>query len=255
MIAYKTNMQKIKSLPLFLAMLIINIGCQQQQINNPRVNRNVNRTITYNKTSNDVEAKVGGFSTPNGKPAQIQYPPERHTRNTTGTDGSGLCVFTSMKHAGDWQEDTLFVKQLEFMRTQRGGGYPEKVNEVLKKASTKYNLQIPPYIQVQDTDIDILKIALKNGYMPCVTYGISPTGRYGGRPIAHMVNLIHGDNDFFGVLDNNYVGESGIEWMTPEEFKKAYITHPDKTGRPVPGNGWAVILLTPSPPPAPKNKG
>jgi len=59
-----------------------------------------------------------------------------------------------------------------------------------------------------------------------------------------MVNLVHADDRYFAVLDNNYVGQNQIEWMTPEEFKRSW------TGL---GGGWAVILLAPPPPPVPTN--
>jgi hypothetical protein len=204
-----------------------------------------------NKQPN-TQARAGGLVAPNYKPAALQFPPEMYVRNTAGTDGLGLCVFTSLHHAGKWQNAELFVKQLEFMRKQPGGGYPSKVDNVLRAASKQFGLAIPQYVQIQDRDIDVLKLAIKNGYMPSVTYGISPTGRYNGKKISHMVNLIHADDNFFGVLDNNYVGPDEIEWMTPAEFMRAYTTN----GRsPVGGvNGWAVVLLTASPPKPPTNR-
>jgi hypothetical protein len=204
------------------------------------------------RPSSNTSASSGDLRAPDGKPAALQFPPDRYTRNTAGTDGLGLCVFTSMKHAGDWQNADLFVKQLEFMRRQPGGGYPSKVDSVLKAASKQYGLTIPQYVQVQDRDIEVLKLAIKNGYMPCVTYGISPSGRYSGKQISHMVNLIHADDHFFGVLDNNYVGPNEIEWMTPAEFMRAYTTN----GRSRVGgvNGWAIVLLTASPPKPPLNR-
>jgi hypothetical protein len=77
-----------------------------------------------------------------------------------------------------------------------------------------------------------------------VTYSSSPTGRYGGSRIAHMVSLVHADDRWFAVLDNNYPGANLIEWMTPQEFQRTW------TGM---GGGWAVILLAPPPPPPPVN--
>jgi hypothetical protein len=88
----------------------------------------------------------------------------------------------------------------------------------------------------------ILKLACKTGRMPGVTYSFSPTGRYGGRRIAHMVSLVSADDRHFVILDNNYPGT--YEWMTPEEFTRSY------TGG---GQGWAVILLAPPPSPVPVN--
>ncbi len=80
--------------------------------------------------------------------------------------------------------------------------------------------------------------------MPGVTYSFSPTKRYGGARIAHMVSLVHADDQWFCVLDNNYPGLDKYEWMSPAEFLKTY------TGG---GGGWAVILLDRGPPPLPWN--
>lgn len=59
---------------------------------------------------------------------------------------------------------------------------------------------------VEGSDLERLKLACRTGRMPGVTYAFSPTGRYGGARIAHMVNLVHADDQWFAVLDNNYPG-------------------------------------------------
>ena len=65
---------------------------------------------------------------------------------------------------------------------------------------------------------------------------------YNGARIAHMVTLLHADDEFFVVLDNNYI--HSYEWCTPAEFQRAYTSG---------GGGWAVILLDAGPPPMPEN--
>jgi hypothetical protein len=77
--------------------------------------------------------------------------------------------------------------------------------------------------------------------MPAVTYHRSPTGRYGGRRISHMVSLVAAGEKWFAVLDNNY--PRSIEWIEPEQFRDCY------TGG---GSGWAIIPLKPGPPPVPR---
>lgn len=193
-----------------------------------------------------IGASVGGDKSPDGKcTARCDLADKYHHRNTSGIDFAGLCVFTSLQHAGIWQDDPLFEKMHEFMESHMGGGWPQKVDAMLLEASKKYGLEIPPYMQVQSNDLEVLKLAIKCGYMPCVTYYVSPTGRYGGRRIAHMVNIIMapepGSNEgWFCVLDNNYIGGQNYEWMTQAEFIKTY------TGG---STGWSVILLTlPTPP-------
>lgn len=195
-----------------------------------------------------------GPLSPDGKEAlQIDYPADRHTRNVAGSDGAGLCVFTSMHHAGDWQDDPLFAVMQEFMRNYPGGGYPEKVDAVLQKAAAKYGYPVPDYIHIKQTDLELLKLAAKNRLMPMVTYGKSLTGRYNGQYINHMVNLANATDNWFAVLDNNYI--KTFEWLKPGEFKLAhesYATNNRGGGR-SDGQGWAMILLTKSPPPTPKN--
>ena len=68
-----------------------------------------------------------------------------------------------------------------------------------------------------------------------------PTADY---PPGYMVSLVHADDQWFCVLDNNYPGVDKYEWMTPDEFRRSYTG-----GR----AGWSVILLDPGPPPPPRN--
>jgi len=87
-------------------------------------------------------------------------------------------------------------------------------------------------------DPTILKLALKTGRMPSVTYdGHDP--HYNGS-IAHMVNLIYLDDQEACILDNNFIDE--LVWMSAREFFERW------TG----DGGWAVILLAPPPPPPPQ---
>lgn len=189
------------------------------------------------------EAKTGGNQSPDGASIQIDFPGDRHKLNQGGSDGAGLCVFDSAHHAGDWQGDPLFYAIFQWMRKHPGGGWPEKFDSMIARASQELGLPIPEYIHVQDNDLEILKLACKNGLMPSSTYSWSPTGRYNGRRIAHMVNVVHASDEWFAVLDNNYIGENAYEWMKPTEFLKSY-----SGGR----TGWSIILLTKSPPPPPK---
>lgn len=188
-----------------------------------------------------VGATIGAETSPDGKEvARCDLADKFHMQNKVGINFAGLCVFASMRHAGYWQDEPLFQKMLDFMTSQLGGGYPTKVDDMLIKASAKFGLPIPPYVQMEDGDLEILKLACKCGYMPGITYGISPTGRYNGREIAHMVNLIHASDNWFCILDNNHIGGNQYEWMTPAEFKRTYTTN---------RGGWCIILMTtPTPP-------
>lgn len=188
-------------------------------------------------------ATVGGPVAPDGVEVQIDLPKALHIRNVGGSDGAGLCVNTSLNHSAYWQNlEPLFSLQ-QWSRKYPGGSYPAKVKKQVEQICSQQGVPVPRYLQIESKDIEILKTACKTG-RPCgVTYSFSPSGRYGGARIAHMVSLLHADDRWFCVLDNNFPGT--YEWMTPAEFRRAY------TGGN--GNGWAVIFLPPGPPPSPKN--
>jgi hypothetical protein len=188
------------------------------------------------------EAVVAGNVAPDGTEVQLDLPSNLHLKNRGGSDGAGLCVFASLTHSGRWAEDSTFKGLFEYMWTRPGGGYPEKVDRIVHQYCTEKGVPKPSYLQVEGKDLEVLKSATKNGLMPGVTYSYSPTGRYGGQHIAHMVTLVHLDDTWAGILDNNFPGT--VEWMTPTEFQKTY------TGG---GNGWSVILLKDGPPPVPHN--
>lgn len=185
-----------------------------------------------------------GRTGPGGVEPEVDLPGALHTKNVGGSDGAGLCVFTSIGHAARWQNVEALVDFQTFMRKYPGGGWPEKVTQYIPKASAAKGAAAPQYVQVEGVDIEILRLALKSGRMPSVTYAYSPTGRYSGQRIAHMVNLVYLDDKVAAVLDNNFVGEDKVEWMSVAEFRRAY------TGS---GGGWSVVLLDPGPPAFPWN--
>jgi hypothetical protein len=187
-------------------------------------------------------ASVNGPVAPDGTEAACDLPRELQVRNRGGSDGAGLCVFASIKHSAVWQDVDALKNIFEYMFRRPGGGYPEKVDRVIADIARSKGVPRPRYIQIQSRDIDILKLACKTGRMPAVTYSFSPSGRYGGRRISHMVSLVHADGKWFAILDNNFPGT--IEWMTPQEFNRTYAGG---------GSGWAVILLDDPPPPPPFN--
>jgi hypothetical protein len=197
-----------------------------------------------------VGATVGGPIAPDGTEIQIDLPGELHKKNTGGMGpggpgtGAGLCVFTSIEHAALWQNVAQLQGFQRWMTSKPGGGYPEKVDRMIEAYCAERRLPKPSYLQVRGNDLEILKLALASGRMPSVTYSYSPSGRYGGMRIAHMVNLVHGDGRNWCVLDNNFPGADKYEWMSTPEFLRAYTA----------GEGWSVILLSPSPPPPPRNR-
>lgn len=190
-------------------------------------------------------ARVGGFDRPDGKTIHCPLPGDQHRKNISSR-GEGCCTQTSVNHSARWQNIPALIDFHEWVRQKGlpGGGYPERMAQRIPACSKDRGYPTPLFMQVENNDLEILKLACKTGRMPGVTYSFSPTGRYNGGRISHMVSLVGADDDFFTVLDNNYVGEDAFEHMTPQEFLRTY-----SGGR----TGWSVILLDPPPPPAPWN--
>lgn len=189
-------------------------------------------------------AAKGGVVSPDGtEEINCDLPARLHLKNRGGSDRAGLCVFASLKHSSLWQHQWVTQGIFEWMWDKPGGGWPEKVDSVIAKMAQQQGKPKPTYVQIQNKDIEVLKLACKTGRMPGVTYNYSPTGNYRGM-IDHMVSLVHASDRWFAVLDNNYPGQ--IEWMDPDTFKSVYTRRGTR-------NGWAVIFLDPGPPPPPKN--
>jgi hypothetical protein len=184
-----------------------------------------------------------------GTAVQCDLPAMLHMRNTGGSDGAGLCVFTSLEHSARWQNVRPIQGFQKWMTRRPGGGYPDKVDAMIKAFCQEQGVPVPKYLQVESTDLGILRKALASGRSVGVTYCKSPTGRYGGGTISHMVSLMAAGagngpdgKGWWAILDNNFPGT--YEWMSEAEFLRTYAGI---------SRGWAVIFLAPPPPPAPKN--
>lgn len=189
-----------------------------------------------------------------GTELPLDLPAELHMRNTGGMgprgpgSGAGLCVFTSIEHSARWQNVWELHGFQKWMMSKPGGGWPEKVTAMSAAYCKEKGCPVPELIQVQSADLEPLRLAIRTGRMPGVTYAYSPTGRYGGRRIAHMVTLVAAGQGkgpdgkgWWCILDNNY--PRSFEWMSEGQFFRTYTGG----GR----NGWAVIPRQPSPPPVP----
>jgi hypothetical protein len=191
--------------------------------------------ILYLPSFVEAQPKLGGQTSPDGSvKVKINFPVHLRQKNTGGRDGAGLCVFTSIEHSARWQLETSLVDFQAAMRKEDGGGWPDKVDQMIGKYADGVD-----YAQYEGRDPIILKACLASGRMPGVTYsGQDP--HYRGW-IAHMVNLVHFDDKWACILDNNFIGENELVWMRPNEFLERWRGQ---------GSGWAVILLRqpPNPP-------
>jgi hypothetical protein len=183
----------------------------------------------------------GGPVSPSGAPATVDLPASQHMKNVGGSDGAGLCVFTSVEHSARWQAIHQLDGFQNWMRRRPGGGWPQKLDQMLERYCAERRVELPPYIQHTGGDESFLRLALKTDRFPCVTYA----GRddfYRSR-IAHMVNLAHLDDSVAAIVDNNRPGV--WLWMTRDEFLYRWR---DMQG------GWAVVFLDAPPPPHPEAK-
>ena len=182
---------------------------------------------------------------PNGKPVTADIPHSLHIKNTGGSDGprgpgsgSGLCVFTSLEMAARWQNVTSLNGFQKWMMYRPGGGWPEKVDQMIAQYAREKGIPTPLYAQHTGGDEEFLRLALKTDRMVCVTYA----GRddfYGSR-IAHMTNLLELTDEYAAIYDNNRPGVTLV--MSRQEFLARWR---DMQG------GWAVVLLDSPPPPYP----
>ncbi len=191
-------------------------------------------------------ATVGSSRHADGTELMLDLPASLHQRNTGGSNGAGLCVYASTRHSGHWHDEPAMQGLFDWMRKHPGGSYPEKFDRTMSQFCKEKSLPVPKYLNVQNADLAFLQKACAAGLMPGVTYSRSPTGRYGGQTIDHMVSLVHADDRHFVILDNNHPGADQYEWMSLAEAKRALPTRQ--------GNIWAIIPLRPGPPPVPINR-
>lgn len=188
---------------------------------------------------------VAGRVSPDGVPLECDYPADRWQKNLAGTDGAGLCVFASAAYAMDWHGIEEGRDLLQWMTSRPGGGYPAKFDKVMSEYFGSKNRPVPKYVQMEGTDVAFVRKAVSQGRIVCATYDHSPTGRYEGQRISHMVCVLHCDGERVAVADNNYVGTDQIEWLPFAEWQRCFL------GRG--GKGWAIAFDAPPPPPPPHN--
>ena len=183
-----------------------------------------------------------------GVEVSCDYPATRHRKNIGGRDGAGLCVFTSVQHAADWQHlQPLGNDFQKWMSKQPGGGWPEKLTKMVREFCSDTKEPMPDMLQNVNGDLNLLTEAVNKGYLAGITYCRSPTGRYGGQTIAHMINCMGArlgpNKDIWCVMDNNFPGS--YEWMDEKDFVRSFRGN---------GGNWFVIFLDkPQPPPIPRN--
>jgi len=171
-----------------------------------------------------------------GKRAVADIPNAQHIRNVGGSDGAGLCVFTSVELAARWQNVAALDGFQAWMKKRPGGGWPEKLDKEIAAFCRSKSVPVPDYVQHTGGDESFLELSLRTGRMPCITYA----GRddFYRTKIAHMVDLVHLDDRDACIVDNNRPGT--FVWMSRAELLQRWR---DMQG------GWGFVLTAPPPPP------
>jgi hypothetical protein len=180
---------------------------------------------------------------PEGREVTVDIPPEYRKKNIA-SKGLGCCVFRSTDHnAHDSQTRELYgFPEWMVSKGIEGGGYPEKFDQLVKQICKDRGVPVTKYLQHTGGEVEFLDAAMKTGRSVGVTYaGKDP--RYGmNTGIDHMVSLVHLDDKYACILDNNYI--NAYLWMTRAEFIQRWKDR---------GGGWAVLLLDSPAPQAPTN--
>ena len=197
---------------------------------------------------------------PDNTKAQIDLPIPQHMRNVGGSDGAGLCVYTSVVMGARWHNLPDVYGLRKFAEGRPGGSYPEKLDADLKSYATRNSCTIPPYIQHTGGDDTFLLLVLATRRMAGITYA-GNDGFYDGT-IAHMVNCAHLDATRGAIVDNNRPGvwvtmtnpQLLNRWKGLDDFGKPLLMAMRQGVRivhvPV-GGGWCFVWLGSPPPPKP----
>lgn len=171
-----------------------------------------------------------------GVPIMADLDIDLRIRNTVGTDQKGLCVWASLSMGARWHNCEELAGLFDEMKKEPGGGWPTRVDEKMQRYAPHVR-----YEQYLGSKFDFLDHHVRKGRIVCATYGYGEL--YGNQTIAHMICVVGLDEKLAAILDNNDPGN--IWWMSRGEYLKRF-NHPS-------GQGWAVALHLPPPPPVPHN--
>ena len=191
---------------------------------------------------------------PAGVRATIDLPVARHMRNVGGSDGAGLCVYTSTRHSADWANLSTMLDFRKWAQSRPGGADPDKLDADIHEYCRQKNIPVPAYVQHTGGDEKFLELALKTGRSVGVTY--AGQDNFYSEVIAHMVNLVHIDADRAAIIDNNRPGQ--WVWMSRKQFLDRWrglnadgspsVIWDRGQGFRV-GGGWGFVFLASPPPP------
>lgn len=156
-----------------------------------------------------------------GERASAPIGREYHIRNEGGSDGAGLCVYSSVIIAGAYQGvadlDRLKQSRLwHYAKARPGGSYPEKLARDLNAV---YPLEQTgeKWSQYTGRDTSVIDKLSRAGYPVCST--MDTGALYDYKKIHHMITLAHyRANGWACVVDNNNPGQ--YHWMPATEYDR-----------------------------------
>ena len=190
----------------------------------------------FHQNSRQDEYTSRSLEGPGGRLVRVDMPMSLYMWNTGGSDGLGLCVFTSIQHTSHYQGLGLDTFR-KWMERRPGGGWPEKVDRTINEYTRQHNLEPPSYIHMYGRQsLKQIQEFLNEGRSVCITWG-TDYSHYGGRTIAHMVNCVYLDDEWGCVLDNNFIEE--FLWVKRPTFD-LYCSW---TGSRNQDGLWAIVFM------------
>jgi hypothetical protein len=165
----------------------------------------------------------GGPISPDGRVLITAYLPlNQRMFNRGGSDGAGLCVYTSVTMAARYQREERLLGLREYSEKRAGGSWPEKLARDIETVAPGV-----PWLNYEGSSFEVVKAALASERMASISIP------------GHMLNVVYADDRWVCLLDNNDIydrstkRDSKLIWLTPAEFRRKWT-------------GWAVVLLKPA---------
>ncbi len=165
-----------------------------------------------------------------GTTANAPVPAEYHIKNEGGSDGSGLCVISSVLINGAYQGIPALagLKGSNLWKTAKsrpGGYYPAKLEKLLNEV-----LPGEKWFSWEGESTDLVREYSAKGFPVATTTNTGALYNYA--PIHHMISLIHLDDKWACIVDNNDPGK--YHWMPAQEYNKRF-----RDGQ----QGWGFVWL------------
>lgn len=170
---------------------------------------------------------------PNGREANAPFKPEHRMENWS-TFGLGNCVVASCCQNAKFSGHPEWAGTFKSLTNGvPGGHYPEKLEKLLQDAKKKHpELRWVQFWGQGEAGYKELLAWNAKGFPVGITWGTGT--RYGNRPIAHMVSLVHADEEYWMIADNNFIEE--FSTVPSPEGRRRWAMGSDE---------WGVVIVPP----------